>query len=189
MRRNAAVFIPVSIVLVMLTWGCARDTSVTTATGGKTRTVQKQSASIYTGKIVGRSNKAGTISIVVGKGDRARTMMVRFDDRTRGLEHAVKGRAAIITWELRGSEKVATVIKPKLAKLPPGVTEIKPAEVRKLIESGADHVLIDSRPGNRYDQAHLPGAVSIPVDRMKTALKTLPPRKDILLVFYCGGYT
>ena len=191
MRRTILVYIPVCIMLAMMNWGCAKDTVTTSSRDGlKTPAVQKQATNVYKGKIVGRSNKARTISIVVGKGDAAQTMMVGFDNRTRGLEHAVKGHAAIITWELRGSDKVATEIKPKLAKLPQGVVEIKPADLKKLVDTGADFVLIDSRPGKRYAQAHLPGAISIPVDQMKTAIKqTLPPVKDKQLIFYCGGYT
>jgi hypothetical protein len=151
---------------------------------------QSKEAEVFKGKIVGKSNKAKTISIEVGKGDKAKTMMVRFDDQTQGLEHAAKGEAAIINWKMRDGEKYATVIKPKLAKLPPGVTEASPEEVMDLIKDNKDFVLVDSRPVGRYDQAHLPGAISIPIPQMKTALtETLPKEKDKLLIFYCGGPT
>ncbi len=49
-------------------------------------------------------------------------------------------------------------------------------------------MIIDSRPGSRYAQSHLPGAVSIPVEDMKTkAADILPKEKDKLLFFYFGG--
>lgn len=190
MKKGLAGFIPLCIMLSVMTWGCAQNT--TTAQDGimKPAAAQQQSENVYKGKIVGKSNKAKTISIEVGKGDKAQTMMVRFDDKTKGLEHAEKDEAAIITWEMRGSDKFATVIKPKLAQLPEGITEIGVEELFTLISGGTSFTLADARPKARYDQAHLPGAVSIPVPALKEKKEAvLPPDKNKLLVFYCGGYT
>jgi hypothetical protein len=177
------------IMLTMLTWGCAQDKTAGTDPATKPAAVQ-QTANVYKGKIVGKSKKAKTISIEVGKGDKAQTMMVLFDGSTRGLEHAAKGKAAIITWKMRGSDKVATVIKPKLAKLPEGVAEIKAKEVKKLLDRETGFVLVDCRPAKQYSQAHLPAAVSIPVSQFSAkGPELLPVDKDKLLVFYCGGPT
>ncbi|WP_136797438.1 MULTISPECIES: rhodanese-like domain-containing protein [Desulfosediminicola] len=151
---------------------------------------QQQAQNVYKGPVVGKSNKAKTISIQVGKGDAAKTMMVRFDDQTKGIEFAKKGEAAIITWEQRGEDKFATLIKPKLAKLPEGVTEIKVDEIHELLASATPLTLVDARPLSRYHQAHIPGAISIPVAKLKEKkAEVLPDDKDKLLVFYCGGPT
>jgi len=48
-------------------------------------------------------------------------------------------------------------------------------------------VLIDSRLPEEYQQAHLPGAVSIPAERMKLETKKLPRDKTTPLIFYCRG--
>ena len=48
-------------------------------------------------------------------------------------------------------------------------------------------VLIDSRLPEEYKQAHLPGAISIPAERMKLEAKKLPRDKATLLIFYCRG--
>ena len=150
----------------------------------------KKDKNVYKGKILGKSNKAKTISIEVGKGDAATTKMVKFDDQTTGLEFAQKDEAAIINWEQRGTDKYATAIKPKLAKLPEGVTEIKTDELHGLLEKGTALTLVDARPESRYDQAHLPGAINIPVPKLKKMKgEVLPKDKDMLLVFYCGGPT
>jgi len=190
MRKNLTRFLPLCIMLTMLTWGCAQNTTTPSASTVKPAATQKKAENVYKGKIVGKSNKAKTISISVGKGDKAKTLLVKFDDKTKGSEFAKKGEAAIITWEKRGNDQYATVIKPKLAKLPEGVTEIKSKELKKLLASNTQMVLVDSRPSKRYAQSHLPGAVSIPVPQFKTtAPELLPKEKDKLLVFYCGGPT
>jgi rhodanese-related sulfurtransferase len=48
-------------------------------------------------------------------------------------------------------------------------------------------VLIDTRLPEEYQQAHLPGAVSIPAERMKLEAKKLPKDKATPLIFYCRG--
>lgn len=189
MKRSLAKFIPLCIMLAMISWGCAQNAE-TVKTGIKPVAEQKQAANVYKGKIVGKSNKAKTISIEVGKGDKAKTLMVRFDDKTTGLENAEKGEAAIINWEMRGNEKFATSVKPKLATLPEGVTEIKVDELAELMSGDTSFTLVDARPKSRYDQAHLPGAINIPVPMLKEKGEAvLPKDKNELLIFYCGGYT
>ncbi len=48
-------------------------------------------------------------------------------------------------------------------------------------------VLIDARPAEEYRQAHIPGAINIPADRMKTATSRLPRDKATAIIFYCRG--
>lgn len=190
-RKHLIRFIPMAVLLAFFCYGCAKDASMGQDKAKPAAQMeQKKDQTVYKGKIVGKSNKAKTISIAVGKGDAAKTKMVKFDDKTKGLEFAKKGEAAIINWEQRGSDKFATVIKPKLAKLPEGVTEIKTDELHALLKKGTALTLVDARPESRYDQAHLPGAISIPVPKLKKMKgEVLPKDKDKLLIFYCGGPT
>ena len=151
-----------------------------------------QSANTFAGKVTGKSNKAKTISIEVnGKNE-----FVKFDDKTEGIEHAVEGEASIIAFEMRGSDRFATSVKPKLATLPEGVKEIKVDELAKLIAVGPDegnYVLVDSRPAARYHEGHIPTAISIPETVMKdTGAASLPgdaKLNNTQLIFYCGGPT
>lgn len=184
-------FIPVALMLALIISGCAQQQGATTAgQEAKPAVAEKKDPFVLKGPIAGRSNKAKTISITVGSGAAAKTMMVRFDDNTEGLEYAKKGEAAIIRWEQRGEDKFATVIEPKLAKLPEGVTEIKTEELYKMLQDHVPMVLADARPAMRYNQGHLPGSVSIPVPMLKEQKEAvLPKDKDDLIVFYCGGYT
>ncbi len=190
-QKTIIKLIPLALMFAFLTTGCMKDTGSTSqAPAPKATAKPKADPNVFKGPIVGKSNKAKTISITVGKGDAAKTIMVRFDDNTEGIEFAKKGEAAIIKWEQRGDDKFATVIKPKLAKLPEGVTEIKSEELYKLVQDHVPMTLADARPELRYNQGHLPSAVSIPVPLLKEKkAKVLPKDKDKLLVFYCGGYT
>jgi hypothetical protein len=188
--RNRGKLISALLLLAFMTYGCTSST--TTAPSSTTNAApakEQRQQTTYAGSIVGKSNKARTISIKTG-GENGTTMMVKFDDNTQGVEFAEKGEAAVIVWEQRGADKFATVVTPKLAKLPEGVTEIKVEEIQQLISNKTPLTLVDARPESRYDQAHLPGAISIPVPKLKKMqAAVLPDDKDKLLLFYCGGPT
>lgn len=174
-----------AVFLAFISFGCSQEMGSTTA---EVKPAEQPPAekNVLKGPIEGRSNKAQTISITVGQ----ETIMVRFDDATEGLDYAKKGEAAIIRFEERDGEKYATVIEPKLAKLPAGVTEIEVHELYKMLQDHVPMTLVDSRPEMRYDQAHLPGAINLPVPKLKElGADALPADKNKLLVFYCGGYT
>lgn len=140
------------------------------------------------GKVLGMSNKARTITI---EDKDLGMVMLKFTNETKGLEHAQKGEAAIVSYRTAGDDRIATIVKPKLAKLPKGVTEIMPDELAKLIDGRTDFTLIDSRPAKPYAAGHIAGAVSMPVETFEEDAKTLLAQdsKDKLLVFYCGGLT
>jgi len=148
----------------------------------------RQAEPVVKGKVLGMSKKARTITI---KDKKLGLVMIKFDDNTKGLEHAKKGEAAIVKYRSAGTEMIATVVKPKLAKLPKGVSEIMPEELIELIDNKNDFVLIDARPGKRYAQGHIPSAISMPVNAFKEKAATMLPQdnKDKLLLFYCGGPT
>jgi rhodanese-related sulfurtransferase len=61
--------------------------------------------------------------------------------------------------------------------------------VKKLLDEKTPMVLIDSRPkGRKYDQGHIPGAISLPDSQFeKLAPALLPADKNALAVFYCEG--
>ncbi len=48
-------------------------------------------------------------------------------------------------------------------------------------------VLIDARPAGEYRQAHIPGAINIPAERMKASAGRLPKNKTTPVIFYCRG--
>lgn len=145
----------------------------------------------YVGRILMRSKKAKTISVEVGKGDKATTITVRYDDATKGIEHAATDLHAIVVCEKRDGEEVVVEVKPKLAEIPDGIANLDTPTMQRLLDAKTPLVLIDSRPRSRWLQAHLPTAVSIPDDELKEkgAAALLPADKAAKLVFYCGGLT
>lgn len=48
-----------------------------------------------------------------------------------------------------------------------------------------DVVVLDVRPREEYEQGHVPGAVSVPLDELEARLAALPRRSDV--VAYCRG--
>ena len=62
-------FIPVVLMLTLIMSGCAQQTGTSSATQeAKPAVAAKQDPYVYKGPVVGRSNKAKTISITVGQG-------------------------------------------------------------------------------------------------------------------------
>ncbi|MDD3814685.1 MAG: rhodanese-like domain-containing protein [Desulfocapsaceae bacterium] len=195
MKKSLIKFIPFLIMASFLTTGCSQ-TGTTHAklipqhgTSSGDRSILLATVPVYMGNVADVSRKAKVIAIEVGKGEAAKTILVKFDDKTKGIENAVPGHASIINYEMRGGEPWATVIKPKLAKLPAGVTEIKTAELKTMMDKGEKFTLIDARPAKRFAASNLPGAINIPSDEFKNQSNKLPQNKDELLVFYCGGPT
>lgn len=190
MRKKLFKFIPICLMFSFVNFGCAATQSQNKPQIQPTQKTEQQEENVYTGEIVGKSDKAKTISIEVGKGDQAKTIMFKFDDSTKGLDQAVKGHAATVKYAFRENTKYATEIKLKLAKLPEGITEIKTEELQDLIKNDSDMFLVDSRPAIRHGQSHLPGAVSIPVPLLQEKqADMLPEDKNRLIIFYCGGPT
>jgi rhodanese-related sulfurtransferase len=56
-----------------------------------------------------------------------------------------------------------------------------------VIPTRDDVLVIDSRPARKYDEGHIPGAISIPDTLFDKKTDLLPKDKHHLLIFYCGG--
>ena len=55
------------------------------------------------------------------------------------------------------------------------------------IEHGDDFVLVDALPAIAYAGAHLPGAISIPPERLDTLAERRIPSLDTEVVVYCAN--
>ncbi len=51
-------------------------------------------------------------------------------------------------------------------------------------------IIVDARPKKaKYDKGYIPTAISIPDSKFDELKGKLPADKNMLLIFYCGGYT
>ncbi|MBU0481353.1 MAG: rhodanese-like domain-containing protein [Proteobacteria bacterium] len=188
LNKKILLRIPLLVMAVMLTTGVP---ALSSAEGGDAKpAVAAKEDNVLKGKVLGVSKKAKSITIETKKGP----VTVKFDDATKGMEFAEKGEAAIVKFNKVGDDRIATVIKPKLATAPEGVGEIQPEGLAELVAMGpkkGNYMLIDARPAGAYANGHIPTAHSIPVKMMEEKGGELMPmdNKDIQLIFYCGGVT
>ena len=63
------------------------------------------------------------------------------------------------------------------------IARIKADELKKMIESKADLVIVDTQPKGAYDIGHIKGAINLPWAKDIKDPKKLPKNK--LLVLYC----
>ena len=62
---------------------------------------------------------------------------------------------------------------------------ISGSELLARLKSGEPLIVVDVRPAAEYRAAHVPGAVSIPLDQLQQRLSELPQNREI--VAYCRG--
>ncbi len=78
---------------------------------------------------------------------------------------------------------------PGWMKVPGHYAEVPVEFVKEKIDSKAAMTLVDSRPKEgKYDQGHIPTAISIPDTHFDKMTHLLPADKNQLVVFYCGGF-
>ena len=151
----------------------------------------KKMTDIVAGDFQSLSNKAMSIQVKVGDN----MQVVKFNPETtvknvpgiKDLKKPIPVRVKVIK---KGTDLVAVsiVAKPKIK-----VDEsqlMSTAQLTKLIAEGPEkgkYTLVDSRPGIRYQEGHIPTAISIPFPEMGKLKDRLPEDKNSLLVFYCGG--
>ena len=65
-----------------------------------------------------------------------------------------------------------------------GMNGISLVELKDRMEKG-EVLLLDVRPKEEYEKAHIPGAVSMPIEELKEKISSLPTNCDV--VAYCRG--
>jgi rhodanese-related sulfurtransferase/DNA-binding HxlR family transcriptional regulator len=68
---------------------------------------------------------------------------------------------------------------------PDGLESISADELLARLEAGEPLVMVDVRPTEEYQAAHIAGAVSIPLEELEQRLRELPRDREI--VAYCRG--
>ena len=103
-----------------------------------------------------------------------------------------KGKEMKVGWKGTQKKPVATLIRPKPPLKVAEEKQVSFSELKALIQKSpkkGSYALIDSRPPGAYMAGHIPYASNLPFPKLKKMKATaLPKDKDILIIFYCGGF-
>ena len=62
---------------------------------------------------------------------------------------------------------------------------ITPQEAKKIMDSGEEHIILDTREQDEFDEGHIPGAILIPYTEIENKAEEMLPDKDKLILVYC----
>ena len=63
--------------------------------------------------------------------------------------------------------------------------QITPEKAKKIMDSGEEHIILDTREQNEFDEGHIPGAILIPYTEIESKAEEMLPDKDKLILVYC----
>jgi rhodanese-related sulfurtransferase len=69
------------------------------------------------------------------------------------------------------------------------VTEIDRDELKQKLDHPKKSVLVEALPPEYFRKVHLPGALNIPADQMRSQAPELIPNKNVEIIVYCAGPT
>ncbi len=153
----------------------------------------KDMDNLVAGEFQSRSNKAKSITVKIAKGE---VLVLKFTPQTTvenvpSIKALKKPIPVQVTYRMQGKDMVATeiVAKPVIKVPPQQLVDVK--YVAALVQKGPEkggYTLVDSRPPIRYQEGHLPTAISIPFPKMPEMMAKLPKDKNALIIFYCQGF-
>ena len=53
------------------------------------------------------------------------------------------------------------------------------------MDSGEEHIILDTREQDEFDEGHIPGAILIPYTEIENEAEAMLPDKDKLILVYC----
>ena len=63
--------------------------------------------------------------------------------------------------------------------------QITAEEAKKIMNSGEEHSILDTREQDEFDEGHIPGAILIPYTEIENKAEAMLPDKDKLILVYC----
>ena len=63
--------------------------------------------------------------------------------------------------------------------------QISVEEAKKIMDSGEEYIILDTREQYEFDEGHIPGAILIPYTEIENKVKEIIPDKDKLILVYC----
>ena len=63
--------------------------------------------------------------------------------------------------------------------------QISAEEAKKIMDSGEEHIILDTREQDEFDEGHIPGAILISYTEIEERSKEMLPDKDAQILVYC----
>ncbi len=63
--------------------------------------------------------------------------------------------------------------------------QITAEEAKKIMDSGEEHITLDTREQDEFDEGHIPGAILIPYTEIENKAEEMLPDKDAQILVYC----
>ena len=92
------------------------------------------------------------------------------DDRSIGIIGGADGPTSIIVSE-KGEKEM--------------YQQITAEEAKKIMDSGEEHIILDTREQEEFDEGHIPNAILIPYTEIENKAEEMLPDKGKLILVYC----
>ena len=63
--------------------------------------------------------------------------------------------------------------------------QISAEDAKKIMDSGEEHIILDTREQDEFDEGHIPGAILIPYTEIENKAEEMLPDRDKLILVYC----
>ena len=63
--------------------------------------------------------------------------------------------------------------------------QITAEDAKKIMDSGEEHIILDTREQDEFDEGHIPNAILIPYTEIENKAEEMLPDKDKLILVYC----
>ena len=63
--------------------------------------------------------------------------------------------------------------------------QITAEEAKKIMDSGEEHIILDTREQDEFDEGHIPGAILIPYTQIENKAEEMLPDKNAQILVYC----
>ena len=63
--------------------------------------------------------------------------------------------------------------------------QITPEEAKKIMDSGEEHIILDTRERDEFDEGHIAGSILIPYTEIENKAEEMLPDKNIQILVYC----
>ena len=63
--------------------------------------------------------------------------------------------------------------------------QITAEDAKKIMDSGEEHIILDTREQDEFDEGHIPGAILIPYTEIENKAEEILPDKEEMILVYC----